>query len=333
MVISALQCGLVDLLFSIWNNAFMKKNKIDALWSHVHWLGVLSEMGSFTSASERLGVSKAAMSYRISELEQATGVPLVRRTTRSVRLTEAGQQLVDSTRASFADIERSFAGVRDLAGVPRGLLRLTAPVALGRQQIMPLIPEFLSGHGEIRIELELSDHLSSLAKEGFDLAVRHVAAVPDTHVAWRLCRTNSLLVATPGYLKKHGAPMRPEDLAAHHCLYYLRNNASPTWAFEPRTGKGARINVKISGTFAANNSEALREAALGGLGIALVPEFSVQKEISANRVSVVVRDWRPVGAFGDHLFAIRPFSPQVPAAVRAFVAFLRKRFASGFSGG
>lgn len=302
----------------------MKTKKVDALWSHVHWLGVLSEMGSFTATAERLGVSKAAVSQRISELEQAAGVPLVQRTTRTVRLTEAGQYFADATRASFADIERHFAEVRDLAAVPKGVLRLTAPVALGRQHIVPLIPEFIRLHPGVRIELELSDHLSSLAKEGFDLAIRHVATVPDTHVAWRLRPTYSVLVASRDYLARKAAPVVPEDLAGHDCIHYLRGSATPTWAFERRKGGAGRVTVEISGPFAANNSEALREAALGGLGIALLPDFSADAEIEAGGLVPVMTDWRPVGAFGDQLFAIRPYASHVPLPVRAFVAFLRQ---------
>jgi len=310
----------------------MKTKKVESLWSHLHWLGVLAETGSFTAAAGRLGVSKAAMSHRVSELEQATGVPLVRRTTRSVRLTEAGQHLVDATRASFAEIERNFAGVKDMAGAPRGLVRLTVPVALGRQRIVPLLPEFLRLYPDVRIELELSDRLTSLAKEGFDLAVRHVASVPDTHVAWKLCDTRSVLVASRSYLQRRGTPARPEDLSDHDCLHYLRDSTSPTWAFEPRKGRSGRITVKISGVFAANNSEALRETALAGLGIALVPDFSAQQEIEAGRLRQVLSDWRVVGAFGEQLFAIRPYAPQVPRTVQALVAFLRERLAGGFSG-
>jgi DNA-binding transcriptional LysR family regulator len=309
----------------------MKTKNIDALWSHLHWLAVLSEMGSFTAAAERLGVSKAAMSHRIGELEQAAGVPLVMRTTRSVRLTEAGQHLVETTQASFADIERHFIDIKDRAGAPRGVLRVTAPVALGRQQIVPLMPDFLRQYPDIRIELELSDHLSSLAKEGFDLAVRHVASVPDTHVAWKLCETHSVLVATPGYLARGDLPARPEDLTGHACLHYLRAGVTPTWAFEPRKGKAGRITVKISGAFAANNSEALREAALGDLGIALVPDFSVQQEITSGRLFTLLPDWRPVGAFGEQLFAIRPYAPHVPRTVQALVGFLRQQLAAGFA--
>ena len=167
---------------------------------------VLGQQGSYTAAAARLGVSKAAMSQRIAELERSAGVPLVRRTTRSVRLTEAGQRLVDETRPPFERIAHSFAGVRDLAGVPRGLLRVTAPVALARQQLVPRLAQFLHANPEVRLELELSDRLSSLATEGFDLAIRHAASVPDTHVAWQLCETHSVLVASRSYLRRRADP-------------------------------------------------------------------------------------------------------------------------------
>ncbi len=156
----------------------MDHSKIEGLWAHVHWLTVLAEQGSYTAAARRLGVSKAGMSQRIAELEREAGVPLVQRTTRSVRLTEAGQRLVEETRTAFDAIAQSFAGVRDLAGVPRGRLRVTAPVALARQQLVPRLADFLRAHPEVRIELELSDRLSALAMEGFDLAIRHSAAPP-----------------------------------------------------------------------------------------------------------------------------------------------------------
>lgn len=308
----------------------MKTKRVEALWSHLHWLVVLADMGSFTAAAERLGVSKAAMSHRIGELEQAAGVPLVRRTTRTMRLTEAGQHLVDETRAHFSDIDKSFTSVKDMATTPRGLLRVTVPVALGRQQIAPLLPEFLRLFPAVRVELELSDHLSSLAKEGFDLAIRHVTNVPDTHVAWRLCKTNSLLVATRGYLRRRGVPTTPKDLTRHDCLHYMRGSVVPTWTLEPCKGDGEPVTIQIGGSFAANNSEVLREAALGGLGIALVPDFSAQKYIRAGKLGVVLPDWRVAGAFGNELFAIRPYSSHVPRTVRVFIDFLRQRLGQGF---
>jgi len=310
----------------------MDSRKIESLWAHVHWLTVLGQQGSYTAAAQRLGVSKAAMSARISELERAAGVPLVRRTTRSVRLTEAGQQLADATRGAFEQIARSFEGVKDLAGAPRGLLRLTAPVALARQQLVPRLPEFLRLHPQVRIELDLSDRLVPLAQEGFDLALRHSASVPDTHVAWTLCRTQSVLVASRGYLRRRGTPDHPQALAGHDCLHYLRSQDTPAWSFERRGQRASadKLTVPVSGPFAANNSEALREAAVGGLGIALLPDFSAQAGLQAGKLVLVLPEWQPVGAFGEQLYAVRPYSAQVPRAVHALVGYLREAFKGGF---
>lgn len=309
----------------------MEQQKVEQLWGHLHWLVVLAQQGSFTAAAERLGVSKAAMSQRVAELERVAGVALVRRTTRSVRLTEAGQRLVDDTRASFEQIAESFAQVRDLAGLPRGLLRVTAPVALARQQLVPLLADFLRQYPEVRLELDLSDRFSSLATEGFDLAIRHTASPPDTHVAWTLCATRSLLVATPAYLRRSGVPQLPQELARHNCLHYPRSQDRPAWTLERRNPAAQeRVTVQVSGSLAANNSEALRDAALAGLGIALLPDFSAQASLRAGKLVEVLPDWTPVGAFAGQLYAIRPYSAHVPRAVSALVAFLRDNLAQGF---
>ena len=314
------------------NNGGMEDQKIESLWTHLHWLTVLSQQGSFTAAAQRLGVSKAAMSQRIAELERAAGVPLVQRTTRSVRLTEAGQRLVEDMRAPFEQIAHSFSGVRDLAGVPRGRVRVTAPVAFARQQLVPRLADFLRAQPEVRIELELSDRLSSLAMEGFDLAVRHTAAPPDTHVAWTLCETRSVLVASRAYLRRRGMPEAPADLGGHDCLHYPRAQDTPAWHFETRKPSAApRVTVPVSGPLAANNSEALRDAAIAGLGIALLPDFSAQSALQAGKLVEVLPKWQPVGAFGDRLYAIRPYATHVPRAVTAFVSWLREELAEGFA--
>ena len=312
----------------------MESQKISALWAHLHWLSVLAQQGSYTAAAARLGVSKAAMSQRIAELERAARVPLVQRTTRSVRLTEAGQKLVDDTRSAFEHIEHSFAQVRDLAEQPSGLIRLTAPVALARQQLVPLLAEFLRQHPEVRIELDLSDRLSSLATEGFDLAIRHTERAPETHVAWALCTTQSVLVATRSYLRRRGEPRVPLELQSHNCLHYPRSHESPAWTFERlgRSRPGERITVPVSGNFAANNSEALREAALSGAGIALMPDFSAQTAVQQGKLVRVLPEWKAVGAFAETIYAIRPYTPHVPRAVAALVEALRRGLAEGFGG-
>ena len=316
----------------------MDTRRIETLWSHVHWLSVLGMLGSYTAAAQRLGVSKAAMSQRIADLERAAGVPLVARTTRSVRLTEAGQQLADATSGAFEAIATAFAGIKDLAATPRGRLRVTAPVALARQQIMPLLPAFLQACPEVRIELDLSDRLASLAQEGYDLAIRHTHAPPETHVAWALCETRSLLVASRAYLRRRGMPAVPADLADHDCLPYLRAGEAPAWqllslkaADGAAPGAQQKATVPVGGPLAANNSEVLREAALAGLGIALLPDFSALEPLRAGKLLPVLPDWRPVGGFGEHVYAIRPYSPYVPRAVQALVQHLRQALQGGFA--
>lgn len=301
----------------------MKKRKAELPWSHIYWLSMLGAAGSYTAAAKRLGVSKGAVSLRIAELEQISGVALVRRTTRSVRLTLAGQALVDGSKHAFSAIERGFDNILDLSEVPRGVVRVTAPVALGRQKIIPLIGTFLAAYPDVRIEMELSDHLSSLTHEGFDLAIRHTNSVPETHVAWLLRPSETLLVATPAYLEKHGTPKTPDDLASHNCLYYLRSAALPAWSFVPAGHGTDRHSVAVRGNFCANNSEALRGVVMADQGIALLPDFTSREDVTAKRLVHLLPDWKPVGVFGEAIYAIRPYSAYVPRAVRAFVDYLK----------
>lgn len=312
----------------------MDSEKVSSLWAPVYWLTVLADQGSFTAAARHLGVSKAAMSQRIAELEQTAGVLLVQRTTRSVRLTEAGHQLVEATREAFERIADSFEGVRELAATPQGILRLSAPVAFARQQLVPRLPDFLRAYPNVRIELDLSDHLSSLAVEGFDLAIRHASSLPGSYVAWALCATRSVLVASRSYIDRHGVPDSPESLADHVCLHYPRRQSTVTWTFESEVPKGQpprRCTVPVKGCFAVNNSEGLRDAAEAGLGITLLPDFTAQSALREGSLQRVLPGWNAVGVFGDTLYAIRPYSTHVPRAVQVLVAYLRDAFRPGFA--
>lgn len=298
----------------------------ELLWGQLHALTVIAQVGSFTKAAQRLSLSKAAISQRIADLERAMGVQLVARTTRSVRLSEAGQRLVEETEASFAQITRSLAEARDAAGQPRGLLRITAPVALGRQHVAPQLESFLRLYPEIRIELDLSDRLVPLAQEGFDLAIRHTSAPPDTHVAVKLCASRALLLASTIYLQKQGEPGHPTELTQHACLPYLRPGPA-VWLFERA---GERLKVPVQGPLRAGNSEILRDAVLSGLGIALLPDFSAAPALRAGRLKEILPDWRPAGFFGDGIYAIHPWSSTTPRPVRLFTEHLKNALGQGF---
>ncbi|MBA5686166.1 LysR family transcriptional regulator [Rugamonas apoptosis] len=311
----------------------MSNANIERLWSHLHWLTVLAAQGSYTGAARRLNVSKAAVSLRIAELERAAGVALVQRTTRSIRLTETGQRLVAETRDHYELIAQSFAGVRDSAEAVQGLIKVTAPVAFARQQLVPRLSGFLRCYPQVSVQLDVSDRLVSLATEGFDLAIRHTAIAPDTHVAWTLCESATLLVASPEYLRERGTPASPLELGNHDCLYYPREHGKPSWTFaaaDLTPTAPEQIVVLISAPFCANNSEALRDAALDHLGIALLPDFTAASSLRSGKLVQVLPDWRPLGAFASQLLAIRPYAPHVPRAVSAFIAYLQAEFSNGF---
>ncbi|QEZ44410.1 LysR family transcriptional regulator [Cupriavidus oxalaticus] len=314
----------------------MRKDNVEELWEHLHWLVVLHQQGSFSKAAARLGVSKASMSQHIADLEKAAGIALVQRTTRSATLTDAGRQLVESMRGAFEQIATGYANVRDLAGVPRGFLRVTAPVAFSRQQLVPRLPDFLRRYPQIQLELDMSDRLRPLAQEGFDIAVRHTSVPPETHVAWTLAATRVVLVASRAYLRSRGAPDTPQALADHACLHYPRLQGTATWTFvpavaEPNAMHADPVTVPVAGPFAVNNSEALRDAAIEGLGIALLPDFSAQSALEAGRLVEILPQWRSTGAFGDWLYAIRPYSAHASRVSQVFVDYLRETFSQGFT--
>lgn len=312
----------------------MSTRDFEAALPDLHMLTVIAETRSLTQTARRLGVAKSSVSMRLKDLERTIGMPLVRRTTRSITLTPAGQQLVEETRASFVHIERGIAEVKDLAGAPRGLVRMTAPVALGRQHIAPAIPALLERYPELRLELDLSDRFVNLTQEGFDLAVRHASRVPESHVATVLCETRSVLLASPKYLARRGVPQHPSELARHECLLYLRDGGAPSWSFERRERRARvaeRVSVPVRGGLRANNSEVLREAAAAGMGVGMLPDFTAWSGAAARELVPVLPQWRPVGFFGERLQAIRPWSPRTPRAVQCVIDQLRETFARGFS--
>lgn len=292
----------------------------------MHLLTVLAETRSFSQAAERLGMSRSSVSMRIAALERSVGVPLVRRSTRQVALTEAGRQLVDDVAPAFARISSSYHAVHDLTGTPRGRLRITAPVALGRQHISPSLGSFLLRYPEVSLELELTDRLVNLAHEGFDLAIRHARHIPDDYVVWELARSESFLVASADYLDRRGRPTHPADLADHDCVLYMGSPRS--LAFQHRRDSGKPVSVDVGGPFKANNSEVLRDIILAGAGVGLMPDFSLTAD-SRERLERVLPDWNVQGYFGSHILAVRPFSPRVPLAVHCLVEHLQSVFCSG----
>lgn len=291
-------------------------------------LAVLADTRSFTAAAQRLGVSKSLISLRMKALEQELGVSLLLRTTRSVRPTEAGALLIERARPALDTLEDSLGEVRNLTRAPRGRLRLTAPVALGRQHLGPVLRQLGQQYPDIVLEVYLSDRFVNLRQEGFDFALRHADQVSDAYVSKRLCATGAHLVASPGYLARHGLPAHPSELARHRCLLYRGDERSPQWSFAPRQGRGPAVHVKPSDCLSVNNSELLRECAAHGLGIAMVPDFSLG---TGGELQAVLPDWECYAGFGRALYLLKPFSATPTAAHRVVEKALAGHFRPGFS--
>ena len=225
----------------------------------------IAEHGGFAAAARALDLSPSAVSKNVRELEAALGVPLVIRNSRSVSLTEAGRRYA----ARADEILRALASASDeaiaLAGGPRGTVRVTAPMSIGLLELAPLVPRFLAEHPELKLDVEFDDRHVDLVARGFDVAIRGHGPLPDSSLkARRLGELERVVCASPGYLARAGRPKTPADLERHACLLYSLATPANRWTL----GRGERTSVvHVDGPYRANNSLALRHAALGKVGI------------------------------------------------------------------
>lgn len=278
------------------------------------------DSGSFTAAARALGLSKSAVSKRIAALEDALGTRLIDRTTRRLRLTEAGEEYYEAAARVVHEAEEAALAVAHYQSEPRGLLRVSVPMSFGQRHVVPHIAEFLARHPRLSLQLDLDDRRVDLIGEGYDLAIR-IAALPDsTLVARRLAPARRVLCGAPDYFARHGRPRRPEDLRAHNCLGYDYLATRDEWRF---AGRGGAVSVRVAGTFRANNGDALLALARAGVGLVLGPTFMACEDLAAGRLETCLDDWN---ADIDGIFAVYPQRRHVPPKVRVFVDYLAARY-------
>jgi len=281
------------------------------------------ESGSFTAAAERLSLSKAVVSKYVTRLENNLGARLLNRTTRRLSLTEVGRVFYERSRRGLQDIEEARAEVSQLLGEPRGTLRLNTPMSFGIMHIAPAIPDFLEQYPDISIDLNLDDRKVDVVEEGFDVSIR-VSELPDsTLVARRIAPCRHAVVASTSYLAKHGKPKTPADLTRHNIVSYRYQESALQWHFRAPDGKP--VSVSLSGTTQMNNSLAIREAVLGGLGITRTPTFVVGGDIKEGRLQPVLTEFE---ALELSVYLVYPERRHLPPKVRAFADFIAKRFAT-----
>ncbi|MEO8606071.1 MAG: LysR family transcriptional regulator, partial [bacterium] len=279
-------------------------------------LAAVAEARSFSAAARALGVSKSAVSKQIGRLEEAVGARLLQRTTRRVSLTEAGAALQARGTRILAELDGAEADLGALGGAPRGRLRVSAPMSFGQRHIAPRLPEFLAAHAGLSVELELGDRFVDLVAERFDCAVR-IADLPDsTLVARRLAPARRVVCAAPDYLARRGTPRTPDELRQHDCLDYSYLAAPGGWPF--RRGRAVH-RVAVRGPLVSNNGEALRAAAIAGMGIALLPTFIVGDDLRAGALVALLTAH---DSWDAAIYAIYPPTRHVPPKLRAFIDFL-----------
>jgi len=277
------------------------------------------EANSFTKAARKLGLTKSAVSRRVSDLEDELGVRLLQRTTRRLSLTEAGARYFEHARHALLEAQAAEDAATELQRVPRGRLRINAPMSFGRLHVAPMIPSFLDRYPEIHIDMTMEDRVVDLVEGGYDLAIR-VGSLPDSSlVARKLAPSHNVVCATPAYVRKHGSPKNPDALVDHDCLLYAYFSEANEWTF---IRDGRQQTVRVSGSYRVNNSEALREAVIQGVGVARIPTFIVGPDIAENRLVPLLCDYTMPA---QDIYAVWPERRHLPTKVRVFIDFLSER--------
>jgi DNA-binding transcriptional LysR family regulator len=278
------------------------------------------QSGSFTAAAERLQVSKSVVSKYVSRLENRLGARLLNRTTRRLSLTEVGRVFYERSRDGLNAIEEAELEVSRMQGAPTGTLRLNTPMSFGVLHVAPALPDFMRQFPEISVEVNLDDRMVDVIEEGFDISVR-ISELPDSSlVARRLATCRHAVVAAPSYLERHGSPTRAEDLTRHNVISYRYQESALNWHFKAPDGKP--VSIPVSGNLQMNNSLALREAMLAGVGIARTPTFLVGEDIGRGRLVPILTDYE---ALEVSIFLVYPQRRHLSPKVRAFIEFMADR--------
>ncbi len=275
------------------------------------------ESGSFTAAAEVLEMSKAAVSKYVARLERRLGSRLLHRTTRRLTLTEAGSALYDGAAGALEQISSAEGAVMELAGQPRGKLRVTAPVYFGSTFLVPVIGQFLRRYPDIELELDLDNRIVDMVAGGFDVGIRITTLSSSSMVARRLATSALVTVAAPGYLAKRGEPLLPADLRDHNCLTYSLDRTPGEWHFNDP--KGDVSSVRIRGNLRCNSDETLKQAALDGLGIVHFPELFITDELAQGKLVRLLPGYEPAPG---SIFAVFPSRANLAPKVRVFIDYL-----------
>ncbi|WBO23719.1 LysR family transcriptional regulator [Sphingomonas abietis] len=279
----------------------------------------IARHGSFRRAADQMGCTPSALSHALRALEERLDVRLFNRTTRSVALTEAGEQLYARVAPAFRDIDDALDDLNNFRGTPAGTLRLNCARSSAEMVVRPIVGRFLAAHPQVKVDLVVSNGLIDLVSGGFDAGIRFGETIAQDMIALPIGpRQRSAVVASPAFLERHPRPARPEDLKTLPCIR-LRFDSGRHYAWEFERG-GVDIAVEVDGPLTMNDQSLMVEAALDGIGLAYAFEGQVETLLASGRLVRLLEDWCPDYA-GFYLYY--PGRRQLPAAMRAFVDFVR----------
>lgn len=281
------------------------------------------ESGSFVGAADRLGLSTSSLSRLVADLEQHLGARLLNRTTRRLSLTESGQSYYERCVTLLADLAEAEAVAGQAAAEPRGTIRLTCSYSMAEQRVAPAIAAFAEEHAQVKFELIVSDRIVDLVEEGFDLAIRVGQVGSDRLVARRLGSMKLVPCAAPAYLARRGVPLTPADLASFNALTYAYASAPRLWRFTDRQNQVQE--VRVGGSLHANSGDALRSAAIRGLGIINEPDFLLREALDRGELVRILPDYE---AGGGEIWAVYPSRRHLSLKVRLFVDHIARTFAA-----
>jgi DNA-binding transcriptional LysR family regulator len=280
----------------------------------------VAESGSFSAVAREMGTTQPAVSRQIAALEDYLDTRLIQRTTRRLTLTEDGRDLVVHARHVLEVVEESLSAVGRRRGTPSGLVRIGASVTFGRLYLAPRMRRLLARFPELSVDLSLTDDRRDLIEQGLDLAIR-VGNVPDTSlVARRVGSISRVIVAGAGYLEDHGEPTHPDELTGHECLLFDRDPNPRSWSFESSDGP---ISIAVKGRFQTDSLEAMREAVLDELGIAVMPAWVISDALYDGRVKPILQRWQPPRL---PLHTVYPSRRHLAPRTRAVIDFLVEEF-------
>ncbi len=283
----------------------------------------VAETGSFTAVADQLDVARSVVTRQISALEQQLGVKLMTRSTRSLTLTTAGSAYLEKCRDILNMVDTAEFSLVEEKTEPRGRIRLGLPLSFGLQRLMPALLEFAKAHSNIELVLDFSDRRSKLIEEGIDLSIRITSRLEPVDIVRKLGESRLLTVASPQYLAEHGNPKHPRDLSKHACLVYSQDFQSTSWGYRSKEGD---VNVTIRPRLAANNGEALLQAAAQGLGITRPPDFMVQPYLDNGSVIAVLPKFEPTPL---GIYAVLPSNRYIPHRVSVLIDFLASALEDG----